>query len=128
MCVRIHQQILRLDVSVADTESVDVADGAEELVGVELHQYHRHQLFLLLVKLNDSRHSLRNVLHDYIEVDLLGAAALLIKCVLQRNHIRVVQLAHYVEFPILIPLIMVQFLDGHLLLGLINNRLKNDAK
>lgn len=38
----IKQEILRLDVAVADALRVNVRQGAEELVGVELHLNHGH--------------------------------------------------------------------------------------
>ena len=44
---RVEEEVLRLDVAVADPDRVDVGEGTEELVHVELDVVHRHRLLEL---------------------------------------------------------------------------------
>ena len=71
---------------------------------------------------------LLDVVHDYVEVDLVLLVALGIEGVPQLNYIRVAQFLHYLQFTILVSFILVNFLNSDLLVGLIDYGLKNDAK
>lgn len=57
----VEQQVLRLDVTVADAEAVDVCQCAGELVDVELDKEEGHDLFALLVLACHRVHGLRHI-------------------------------------------------------------------
>lgn len=60
-----------LDVSVADSLRMDVGEGAEELVDVELHLEYRHRGLHLVEKTRRSINGLRNELLHEVEVDFV---------------------------------------------------------
>ena len=55
----------------AVAESMDVGQGAEALVRVELNKDHGHRLLVLVVMLKHAIYSLGDVVHDHIQVDLV---------------------------------------------------------
>lgn len=71
MRCRIDQQVLRLDVPVADTHGVDVCQCPEGLVGIKLDEEVGHWLLHLVVMLEHSVDCLRNVVHHDVQVDLI---------------------------------------------------------
>ena len=75
-----------------------------------------------------AEHSLWYVVHHHVEVDLIGLVSLRIECMLQSNHIWVVQFLHNLQFTILVSLILVYLLDGHLIIILIDCGLEDDTK
>jgi len=60
----LYEQILRFDVPMADTCSVDVGKGTERLVSVEFDEEGRYGLFDFLVMFHDPEDSLGNIVHD----------------------------------------------------------------
>ena len=59
-----HQQVLRLDVAVADALGVDVAQRSAHLVHVQLHEQRRHPLPVLRIVLADAVHLRPNKVFD----------------------------------------------------------------
>mmetsp|Transcript_48194 Transcript_48194/g.124977 ORF Transcript_48194/g.124977 Transcript_48194/m.124977 type:complete len:276 (+) Transcript_48194:194-1021(+) len=68
--VAVHEEVLRLDVAVADPHSVDVRTGAAHLVGVQLHEDVRHRLLHLVVMLHDTVNRVAAVLHHHVQISL----------------------------------------------------------
>jgi hypothetical protein len=60
--VRVHQQVLRLDVAVAHAQAVDVRERAAHLEHVQLHEQRGHALAGLGVVLADAVDRLRHKL------------------------------------------------------------------
>ena len=86
---------LRFDVSVADSDGVDVVDGAQQLPHVAAHEESRHQSAGLGVVAQSAVQRRRNEVHHEVEVELVAAAAALrrvatVETVTKRNHVRVV--------------------------------------
>ena len=52
----------------ANAKRVNVGDGPEALVGVQFDEKQRHLLLDLVVMLYHAEHSLRDVLHDDIQI------------------------------------------------------------
>mmetsp|Transcript_6086 Transcript_6086/g.17155 ORF Transcript_6086/g.17155 Transcript_6086/m.17155 type:complete len:342 (+) Transcript_6086:192-1217(+) len=126
--VAVHEEVLRLDVAVADPHSVDVRTGAAHLVGVQLHEDVRHRLLHLDVMLHDTVNRVAAVLHHHVEV---GLARLIPGCVegmLQLHHIGVTQLLHDLQLAVLVPLVLEHLLDGHGLPGLDHLSLVHDPE
>lgn len=67
----IEQQILRLDIAMADSEGVDVCQGPSELVEVELHEEHRQRLLALVVRPRHAVHRLRYKLQDQVKIQFV---------------------------------------------------------
>eukprot|EP00971_Amphidinium_carterae_P039525 776726-Amphidinium_carterae.1 len=64
---RIHQQVLRLDVTVNDAVDMEVCECPRCLVGVQLDQHLWSLLLLLAVTLHDTIDSLWHIFHDHVE-------------------------------------------------------------
>lgn len=62
----VNKQVLWLDIAVAITKSMDVCEGSETLIRIELDQNERHLLPLLVVVLQNTVDSLRHVVHDHV--------------------------------------------------------------
>ena len=56
---------------------------------------------------------LLNIIHDDVEIDLVLLIALCVEGMLELNDVRMLELLHYLQFSILIPLVLVNFFDGH---------------
>jgi len=69
--VRVHQQVLRLDVAVAHAQAVGVRERAAHLEHVQLHEQRGHALAGLGVVLADAVHRLRHKLEHQVEVHLV---------------------------------------------------------
>mmetsp|Transcript_99650 Transcript_99650/g.237564 ORF Transcript_99650/g.237564 Transcript_99650/m.237564 type:complete len:219 (-) Transcript_99650:405-1061(-) len=70
MRVPVHQKVLRLNVTVADPNRVDVRTGPAHLVGVELHEDVGHRLLHLAVVLHDAVYRVGAKFHDNIQIGL----------------------------------------------------------
>lgn len=71
----IEQQVLRLDIAMADAERVNVRQGPCELVEVQLHEEHRKRLLALVVSPRHAVHRLRHELQDQVKVQLVRLGA-----------------------------------------------------
>ena len=67
----VNEDVLGLDVSVANAFCMDVGDSSQHLVGIELDKQVRHHLFHLQVLLHHSIASVGDVIHDYIQIDFV---------------------------------------------------------
>ena len=63
---RVDQQVLWLDVSVANTQRVNVGESSERLVRIELDKKIWNWLLHLVIVLEHAIYCFRNVVHDYI--------------------------------------------------------------
>jgi hypothetical protein len=68
---RVQEEILRLNVSMTDSNRVDVGKRSEELIHVQLDLKHGHRLFELGIVPACAVHGLRNVFLDEIEVNFV---------------------------------------------------------
>lgn len=129
MIGRLNKQVLRLDITMAVAESVDIGEGAEGLVCIELDQDYRHLLLHLVVVLEDAIDSFWHIVHHNIQIDLILLVTLSVERMLQLNDIGVRQLLHDLQFTILVALVLVNLLDSDLLtVRALSRRLENDAK
>eukprot|EP00356_Strombidium_inclinatum_P006644 CAMPEP_0170495270 /NCGR_PEP_ID=MMETSP0208-20121228/15111_1 /TAXON_ID=197538 /ORGANISM="Strombidium inclinatum, Strain S3" /LENGTH=132 /DNA_ID=CAMNT_0010771433 /DNA_START=616 /DNA_END=1011 /DNA_ORIENTATION=- len=128
MCIRVYKQVLGLYVSVADTEGVNISQGSEGLVGVELDEDDGHLLLQLVVVLQDAEHRLGHVVHHHVQVDLVRLVALRVEGMLQRDDVGVVEFFHDLQLAVLVALVLVDLLDGDLLVVLVDCRLEDDAE
>lgn len=91
---------------------MDVGKRTEALIGVQFDQKDGHWLLHLIVVFQYAIDCLWDVVHHDIQINLILLVALSVKCVLELDNIRVLQLLHYLKFTVLVSLILVDFLDG----------------
>ena len=70
-----------------NTEGMNICKSSECLVSIKFDQHHWHWLIHLIVMLKHSENCLGNVVHDKVEVDLIGFLALRVEGMLQINDI-----------------------------------------
>lgn len=114
MGVWVHQQVLRFDVSVANTESVDISKRSEGLVSVQLNQDHGHLLLLLVIMLENPEDSFRHVIHHDVKINFIRFVPLSIKSMTKVDNIGMVQFLHDLQFSVFVPFVLVDLLDGYL--------------
>ena len=70
-CGRVEEEVLRLDIAMADADGVDVGEGAEELVGIQFNLEHGHGLFEFGIVPACAINGFGNVFKHEVEVDLI---------------------------------------------------------
>ena len=78
--------------------------------------------------LEDAVDGLWDVVHNHVEVDLVLLVSLRVESVLQSDHIRVAQFFHDLQLPVLVPLVLVDLLDGDDFARLGPGGLEDDTK
>lgn len=125
----VHKQVLGLYISVAHSDSVDVANRPEHLVSVQLHKKSRHVLLFLVVVPHNSVNSIWDVVHNDIEVDLVTITiARRIEVVLHLYYVRMVELLHHLQFSVLKSFVLEDFLYGYNFSCFLNFGLVNYSK
>jgi len=76
----------------------------------------------------NSENCLLHIIHDDIQVDFIFLVPLCIECMLKLNDIWMKELFHYLELPILVPLVLVNFFYGDFLVGFVDNCLEHHAE
>ena len=111
MRIGIHQNILRLDVSVADTHCMNICTRPHELVRVKLNQQRGYHLLHFEVVLHDFVKSIRNEVHDDVEVDLIRFVAVSVEELSHLNAVGVVQSLQNLELSVLVSLVLEYLLN-----------------
>lgn len=124
----IDKQVLRLDVSVADTQSVNVGKRSKHLVGIQFDEQLWNRLLHFDIVSHNSVHCLGNVIHDNIEVHFIRLVASRVKGMLHRDYVGMEQLFHYLKFSVLVALVLVDLLNSDALASLCNSCLVDDSK
>ena len=124
----VHEDVLGLDVSMADALCVDVRDSAEQLVRIELDQDVWDHLLHLEVLLHDSVDSVGNIVHDHIQIHLVGLVAISVERLPHFHVVRVVEHLQDRELSVLVPLVLEHFLDGDGLASLCNRGLEHHSE
>jgi len=71
MSAGVDQEVLRLNISVTDSDAVDVSQRAEDLVRVELDEDIRNFMLALTVVFNDLIEISGNVIHNNIQIQFV---------------------------------------------------------
>lgn len=116
--VRVAQQVLRLDVSVTNSDCVNVSKRAQHLVCVELDDKRGHHLLHFEVALHNSVYSLWDVVHDDVEINFLCFVTGGVECMAHSDDVRVVEFLHDLELAVFVAAVLINFLDGDGLPGL----------
>lgn len=72
MSARVHEKILRLYISMTDSDAVNVGKRAEDLVGIELDEDIGDFMLALTVVFDNFVKIPWNVVHDNIQVHFIG--------------------------------------------------------
>ena len=110
------------------TQGVNVSESPKRLVSVKLHQDHWHLLLHLVVMLQNSEHCFGHIVHHHVQVDFVWLIPLGVESMLQSDHIGVEKLLHYLQFSILVPLVLIHLLDGNRVTVLVHRGLEYHAK
>ena len=128
MSVRVTENVLGLDITVADAFSVNVSDRAQQLVAVELDDQVWHHLLHLEVVLHYSVRSVLDVVHDNVQVDLVWLLAVGVEGLTHLNAVRVVQHLEDLQLTILVALVLEDLFDGNSFASFCYRCLENYAK
>ena len=120
----VNENILGLDVSMADTFGVNVRNATEHLVWVKLNEQIWYHLFHLEVLFHYPITGVRYVVHYYIQIDLLGFVTVGVERLPHFDAVRVVKHFQNLQFSILVSLVLEHLLDGHSLTSLCDCRLE----
>jgi len=124
----IAQDVLRLDVSVANAFGVDVRDASEQLVRVKLDDECRNHLLHLQVLLHHSVGSVGNVVHHYVQVYLFRLVAIRVETLAHFHAVGVVQHLQDGQFSVLVPLVLEDLFDGDCLSGFSDGGLEHHTE
>jgi hypothetical protein len=112
----------------ANTKSVNISQSSESLISVQLYENHGYLLLHLIVVFKDSKDGFWHIVHDDIEINLIWLVSLRIESMLQSNNIGVIQLLHDLELSVLIPLVLINLLDSHLLVVFVYGGLEHHSE
>ena len=124
----VNEDVLWLDVPVADALRVDVGDRAQQLVRVQLHQQVRHHLLHLQVLLHHSVGRVWDEVHDNVEVDLFGLVTVSVERLAHLDAVGVVEHLEDLKLSVLVALVLEDLLDGHRFARLRNRRFEHHAE
>ena len=108
---------------------MDVCEGTEDLIHVQLDIEHGHRLLELCVVARSAIDRLWHEFEQQIQEHLVLLVAVGIEVVLERNHVRMVDQAHYLQLSILKALVLQHLFDGDgRVVALQEFRLEHDTK
>ena len=90
MAIHITENILRLDVSVTNTQGVNIGNRPHELVRVKFDNEVWHHLLHFKVILHHSVGCFRDIVHDDVQIHFVRFIAVSIKALPHFNTIRMV--------------------------------------
>jgi len=124
----IDEHILRLDVSMANADSVDVGNGSEHLVGVEFD----HETWDWLLHLEELLHyfvdGVGDEVHHHVEVYLIWVITVSVEVLSHLHAVRVVQHFQNLELPVLVTLVLEHLLYCHVLSCLCHDRFEHHSE
>ena len=114
----VNENVLGLDVSMADTFGVNVRNATEHLVRVKLDEQIWYHLFHLEVLFHYSVTGVGYVVHYHIQIDLLGLVSICVERLPHFDAVRVVKHFQNLQFSVLVSLVLEHLFDGHSLTSL----------
>jgi hypothetical protein len=128
MRVGIAQNVLWLNISMADSLSVDIGNRSQKLIRVHLHNKVWHHLFNLKVLLHYSVGSIRNIVHDNIKINLVLVLTIRVETLSHLDTVWMLQHFQDLKLSVLISFVLENFLDGDGLTSLGNGSLEDDSE
>ena len=111
-----------------NTKSMNISESFKWLISIQSNIFERNLFFHFIVMFENSENSLRNIIHNNIQINLIFFITLGIKCMLKCNYIWVKKFFHYLEFSIFVSFILINFFDCNLLAIFINSCLEHYTK
>jgi len=124
----VYEDVLGLDVSVADALGVDVGNGSEQLVGVHFDEQVGNHLLHLQVLFHDAVRRVGNEIHHYVQVHLLGLVSVRVERLAHFHAVRVMQHLQNLQLTIFVALVLENLLDRDSFPGLGNRGLEHHAE
>lgn len=124
----IAQDVLWLNISVTNSLGMNICNGSEQLVRVHLDNKIRNHLFNFEVLFHDSISSIRNVVHDDIEVHLILVFSISVKTLSHLYAVRVLQHLQNLKFSVFVSFVLENLLDCHCFSSFGNCSLEDDSK
>ena len=128
MRLRITQNILRLDISVANSFGVNVGNGPHELIRIELNNERWDHLFHFEVLLHYSVGRVRDVVHDHIQVNLVWLVSIRVEALSHLHTVGMVQHLQNRQLSIFISLVLENFFNCNCLTGFRNRGLEHHSE
>ena len=128
MIACIYEHILGLDISVANSYSMNISYGSQQLIRVDFYQNIWYHLLHLKILLHNFVHSFRDIVHHNIQINLIRLVTISIKWLPHFNAIRVVQHFQNLKLSIFVSLVLKHLLDCHGFSCLCNSCLKYNPK
>lgn len=128
MALGVNEDILGLDISMADALSMDIGNGSKQLVGVDLDQQVWDHLLHLQVLFHDTVCGIWDVVHHHIKVNFLWLVSVGVKRLTHFDAVRVVKHLENLQLSVLVALVLEHLLDGHGLACLRNCCLEDDSE
>jgi len=92
---------------------MDISNGSHQLVRVKLHQERRDHLLDFQVTLHHFVQSVRNEIHDYIEVGLIRLLSVGVEVLSHLNAVRMMKHFQNLQLSVLIAFVLEDLLDGN---------------
>lgn len=89
-----------------NTESVEVSESSQKLIGVQLHEDEWNSLFHFVVMFNDSMNCFRDVVHNHIQVNFIGFVTLSEKSMSKSYDVGVIKFTNDLDFTVFVSLIL----------------------
>ena len=112
----------------ADAFGVDVCDGAQQLVGVELDKQVGHHLLHLQILFHYAVRSVRDEVHDNIEVHFFWLISIRVKRLAHLNAVGVMEHFQDLKLSVLVSFVLEDLFDSNCLTGLSNSCLEDDSE
>ena len=128
MRVHIAQDVLWLDISVANSLSVDIGDGSHQLVRVQLDDEVWHLLLHFMELLHYSICRVWNIVHHYVQVHLIGLVSVRVEALPHFNAVRMMEHLQNGQLSILVSFVLKHFLNSYGLTSFGDSGLKDHTE
>ena len=112
MAAGVDEDVLRLDIPVANANRFEINESSEHFVSIQLHQHWRNHLLHLEIVLHNFVNGIRNVIHDYVEVHFTIAVSVGVEGLPHFDIVGLVELFEDLEFSVFVPRVLEDLLDG----------------
>jgi hypothetical protein len=109
MGIHITKDILRFDVSMADTFGVNIGDGSHKLIGVDFDYQIWHFLLHFVELFHHSIGCIRNVVHHNIQVNLIWLVSVGVEALAHLHAVGVMQHLEDCQLSVFVSLVLKNF-------------------
>ncbi len=113
MSICITQYILRFNISMTNSFSMNVCNWSHQLIRVQFNNQIRNHLFHFQILFHHSICGIRNVVHYNIQINFIWFISISIEALSHFNTVRMVQHFQNREFSIFVSFILKYFFDSY---------------